>query len=177
MKKITKSIILVLCAVLVYSFVTLKPAKAASKVPTQEEIDKTKAFVEKSLKINPDGSYSINKKEALKIYTAKELKNVENTFKLIGKDTLSKIYNQYGSTSTAKENPNLPDTTTYFVPAIPIIAFTVWDLLTWLGATGAAAIAAAFAKDMYTHGVKSACKKFATKHSQINKWCYHNGYL
>ncbi|PKE16002.1 hypothetical protein [Macrococcoides caseolyticum] len=181
MSRMSKAIILLLCSVLIFVVATIQPAEAKIqkqiKPLTQEDMDKSKKFVETSLKVNPDGSFYINKKEALKIYTPQELKNVQNTFNSLDKTTLSKIYNQYGSIENPKQNVELPDTTTYFVPAIPIVYFGIWELLAALGATGATALVAKFTQDMYTHGVKSACKKFASKNAMLNKWCYHNGYL
>ena len=53
----------------------------------------------------------------------------------------------------------------------------IWELLGWLGAIGAGAIARAFAQDMYRYGVKSACKKFAEKNKHIKSWCEANGHL
>ena len=173
MSKLSKIILAFLSFILVFSVVTNEPAKAADRIPTEEEATKAKEFTEKALTINPDGSFYIDKKEASKIYSNSEVKKIERTFKSIDKKTLAKLYTEFGSPQTEKQ----ADVTPYFAPAIPIVAMSVWELLGWLGAIGAASVAGAFAKDMYTHGVKSACKKFASQNKHIKSWCTNNGYL
>ncbi|MEJ7542311.1 hypothetical protein [Staphylococcus intermedius] len=173
-KKLSKFIISVLSFVLVFSFLMSAPINAKElEAPTKKEIEKAKQFAEKSLKINTDGTYKIDKKSALKIYSESEIKNIDKTFQSIDKKVLAGLNKKYGS----PQNKNQQDVTPYFAPAIPIVAMGIWELLGWLGAIGAGAIATAFAQDMYRYGVKSACKKFAEKNKHIKSWCEANGHL
>lgn len=173
MPKLIKVVLAILSFVLVFSVVTSEPANAATRIPTEDEAIKAKEFATKALIVKEDGSFYINKKEALKIYNPQELQKIEKTFRSIDKQTLAGLYKNFGSSQSEEQ----PDVTPYFAPAIPIVAMSVWELLGWLGAIGAGAIAGAFAKDMYTHGVKSACKKYASKNKHIKSWCTNNGYL
>ncbi|MDP4448384.1 hypothetical protein ACFDHY_07095 [Staphylococcus hyicus] len=175
-KKLFRIFVTLLSVAILYSFVTIHPAEAKANhvhSPSDEEVDKAKRFAEESLTINKDGSFKIDKKSASKIYSESEIRNIEKTFKSIDKDTLAGLYKEHGSTKVKDKR----DVTPYFAPAIPIVAMGIWELLGWLGAVGASAVAAAFANDMYRHGVKSACKKFANKNKHIKSWCKHNGYL
>ncbi|UEX90048.1 hypothetical protein [Staphylococcus ratti] len=173
-KKLFKFTVVMLSFVLVFTFLTSAPTKAKEiEAPTDKEVKKAKQFSQNSLKINEDGTYEIDKESASKIYSDSEIKNIDNTLQSIDKKVLSGLNKQYGS----PQDKNQKDVTPYFAPAIPIVAMGIWELLGWLGTIGFGAIAAAFAKDMYTHGVKSACKKFAGKNKHIKSWCKSNGYL
>ncbi|MGO2040908.1 MAG: hypothetical protein ACTH2I_12710 [Staphylococcus equorum] len=172
MKKSFKFLITIFTAVLIFSVVTNSPANAQQETPTKEESKKAKQFTKESLTINDDGTYSIDKNSALKIYSEKEVQNIENTFNSLDKQTLASLKSQYGSSQDEQQ-----DVTLEFAPAVPIVAMGIWDLLAWLGTIGASTLAAAFAKDMYNHGVKSACKKHAHKNKHLKSWCTSNGYL
>lgn len=172
MKNSIKMLITFFTAVLIFSVVTNSPANAQQQAPTKEEVNKAKQFAKESLTINNDGTYSIDKNSALKIYSEKELQNIEKTFNSLDKQTIAGLKNQYGSSKDKQQ-----DVTEEFAPAIPIVAMGIWDLLAWLGTIGASTLAAAFAKDMYNHGVKSACKKHAHKNKHLKSWCTNNGYL
>jgi len=122
------------------------------------EIDKANSFVKSALKKD----FSIDEAKAFEIgYTQEQINDLKVFFGLLSSDQVAFL----------KQENNVAS----FVPAIPLF-IGLTELLALLTALGLAGIAQQFLKEVYKHGMASACRKFAKKSKHLENFCKDNGY-
>ncbi|KAA6447601.1 hypothetical protein P4282_24385 [Bacillus swezeyi] len=139
----------------------------------EEDMEKAKQFVKEALSTNGDFTYSVDRQKALQIgFTADQVSNMAMFFENLPTEQVKFI--EEGKQVAIKGDSQIKP---MFVPALPwVVYITLQELIAILTAVGLAGVAQQFLKDIYTHGIKQACKKFSKKHKKIKNFCKNNGY-
>ena len=178
-----KLFLLSLSFVLVFSFTLSKPVEATTQNGTDQngtELEENlKLFVKNSLTVNADGSFTIDKESAENYLSEDQILQIENSFKQLGEDKISKLYQKYGDTNTQKDVTSIAKSDKVITYAFPVaipIAMGIWEFLGWLAVVSGGTIVAAFTNYMIKYGVEKACKKYSSKNRHIKEWCKANGH-
>ncbi|MEC3608751.1 hypothetical protein FKN04_07565 [Bacillus glycinifermentans] len=137
----------------------------------QEDMEKAKRFVKEALITNDDFTYSVDRQKAIQIgFTVDQVTNMALFYENLPSEQVKFLEEGKQVNGDQQIKP-------MFVPALPwVVYITLQELLAILTAVGLAGVAQAFLKDIYTHGIKQACKKFSKKHKKIKQFCKNNGY-
>ncbi|MEK5340327.1 hypothetical protein NSQ19_11425 [Weizmannia sp. FSL W8-1119] len=139
----------------------------------EKDMEKAKKFVKEALKINDDFTYSVDRQKALQIgFSPDQVENMATFYENLPTEQVKFL--EEGKQFAVKEDNQIKP---MFVPAIPYVVYlSLEELIALLTAAGFAGVAQQFLKDIYTHGIKQACKKFSKKHKKIKQFCKNNGY-
>ncbi|KKB72500.1 MULTISPECIES: hypothetical protein [Bacillus] len=137
----------------------------------EEDMEKAKRFVKEALITNDDFTYSVDRQKAIQIgFTVDQVTNMALFYENLPSEQVKFLEEGKQVNGDQQIKP-------MFVPALPwVVYITLQELLAILTAVGLAGVAQAFLKDIYTHGIKQACKKFSKKHKKIKQFCKNNGY-
>lgn len=139
----------------------------------EKDMEKSKKFVEEALKTNENFTYSVDRQKAIQIgFAVDQVTNMAMFYENLPTEQV-KFLEEGKQVAVKGDNQIKP----MFVPALPwVVYISLQELIALLTALGLAGVAQQFLKDVYTHGIKQACKKFSKKHKKIKDFCKNNGY-
>ena len=139
----------------------------------EKDMEKSKKFVEEALKTNENFTYSVDRQKAIQIgFAVDQVTNMAMFYENLPTEQV-KFLEEGKQVAVKGDNQIKP----MFVPALPwVVYISLQELIAILTAVGLAGVAQKFLKDIYTHGIKEACKKFSKKHKKIKAFCKNNGY-
>ncbi|WP_243292113.1 hypothetical protein [Bacillus sp. FJAT-47783] len=139
----------------------------------EKDMEKAKKFVKEALKTNDDFTYSVDRQKALQIgFSVDQVTNMAMFFENLPTEQV-KFLEEEKQVAVKEDN----QIKAMIAPALPwVVYISLQELIAILTALGLAGVAQQFLKDVYTHGIKQACKKFSKKHKKIKDFCKNNGY-
>lgn len=139
----------------------------------EKDIEKAKKFVKEALKLNNDITYSVDRQKALQIgFSVEQVTNIAIFFENLPVEQVKFL--ESGKQIPIKGDKQIKP---MIAPALPwLVYISLQDLIAVLTALGLAGVAKKFLEDIYTYGIKEACKKFSKKHEKIKNFCENNGY-
>ncbi|MBM7714609.1 hypothetical protein JOC94_001581 [Bacillus thermophilus] len=139
----------------------------------EEDLEKARKFVKEALKTNDDFTYSVDRKKALQIgFSADQVTNMAMFFESLPTEQV-KFLEEGKQVAVNGDN----QMELMIAPAIPYVVYiSLQELVAILTALGLAGVAQQFLKDVYTHGIKKACRKYSKKYKKIRDFCKDNGY-
>ncbi|AWI10766.1 MULTISPECIES: hypothetical protein [Bacillaceae] len=139
----------------------------------EKDIEKAKKFVKEALKLNNDFTYSVDRQKALQIgFSVEQVTNMAIFFENLPVEQVKFL--ESGKQIPIKGDKQIKP---MIAPALPwLVYISLQDLIAVLTALGLAGVAKKFLEDIYTYGIKEACKKFSKKHEKIKNFCENNGY-
>ncbi len=139
----------------------------------EKDMEKSKKFVEEALKTNENFTYSVDRQKAIQIgFAVDQVTNMAMFYENLPTEQV-KFLEEGKQVAVKGDNQIKP----MFVPALPwVVYISLQELIALLTAIVLEGESQQFLKDVYTHGIKQACKKFSKKHKKIKDFCKNNGY-